>query len=329
MTPQFMSATKKVEEISVPYQTLQGSLKYLDQKPSAYLLQLGAQKPDQPLVVMLPPWLNSADSLVGWRAFKESVPARFSRLHQEGVVPDCLVVFPRLFTYYGGSQFVDSEMLGKHASWVAIELIEHLEKKYEISKKTSDRIVMGRSSGGFAALRFAMDFPGVFGKVLCHSGDMGFDIMLRRDMVFLSGYLQRYDRKISKFLDHCQSAQKLSGSDLHALMLVGYSAFYSGNEKGELCFPADLKTAELNEHWQKWLAHDPLVRVDQSADALKKLDLLYLDCGNRDQYYLQYGMRQLVKKLSDQSIEHSVFEFDDNHSGTEYRFDVSLKLAFQ
>ena len=328
MTPQFMSRSKKVNAITVPYKMLEGFESYLDQEPSSYILQLGEEQDQQPLVMVLPPWLNSADSLVNWRAFKESVPARFSRLHKQGDMPDCLVVFPRLFTYFGGSQFVDSDMLGKHASWVCLELIEYLEKKYKISKKPVDRIVMGRSSGGFAAIRFAMDFPGVFGKILCHSGDMGFDTMLQRDMVFLSGHLQKYDRSIVKFLKYAESTQKLSGSDLHALMLVGYSAFYSGNKKGELCFPADLKTAELNNHWQKWLAHDPLVRADQSIDALKKLDLLYLDCGNRDQYYLQYGMRRLSKKLKEHSVEHSMFEFDDNHSGTEYRFDTSLKLAF-
>jgi enterochelin esterase-like enzyme len=58
--------------------------------------------------------------------------------------------------------------------------------------------------------------------------------------------------------------------------------------------------------------------------ALKELKYLYLECGLRDQYRLLYGARQLHQKLEKFGVMHRYEEFDDDHSGTDYRFDISL-----
>ena len=51
---------------------------------------------------------------------------------------------------------------------------------------------------------------------------------------------------------------------------------------------------------------------------------LFIDCGSRDQFYLQYPARALVRKLGTLGIDHRYAEFDDNHSGIDYRMDRSL-----
>ena len=94
--------------------------------------------------------------------------------------------------------------------------------------------------------------------------------------------------------------------------------------------PIDLNTAEVDEQlWSKWLANDPVEKVDSCVEALENVGCLYVECGNRDQYQLQYGARQLRKKLIEHSIKHVYYEFDDNHSGTSYRYDVSLPLLLE
>jgi hypothetical protein len=59
------------------------------------------------------------------------------------------------------------------------------------------------------------------------------------------------------------------------------------------------------------------------------VSVLFIDCGSRDQYHLQYPARGLKRKLVDLGIEHRYEEFDDNHSGIDYRMDVSLPFLFE
>ena len=96
--------------------------------------------------------------------------------------------------------------------------------------------------------------------------------------------------------------------------------------------PFDPYTCELiPERWSRWLANDPLELVDEPAcrRSLSRLRALYLDCGRRDQYNLQFGARRLVCKLETYGIPHRYEEFDDNHSGIDYRLDASLPFLYQ
>jgi enterochelin esterase family protein len=64
--------------------------------------------------------------------------------------------------------------------------------------------------------------------------------------------------------------------------------------------------------------------VDRYAGNLKKLRLLFLDCGTRDEFNLHFGARVLVKKLKTLGVPHEYEEFDDGHLNVQYRYDVSL-----
>ena len=104
---------------------------------------------------------------------------------------------------------------------------------------------------------------------------------------------------------------------------------YLHNPQG-YSLPIDLDTAVVDEDiWSRWLENDPVTKVDSSVEALENISCLYVECGNRDQYQLQYGARQLRKKLINHSIKHVYYEFDDNHSGTSYRYDISLPLMLE
>ena len=61
----------------------------------------------------------------------------------------------------------------------------------------------------------------------------------------------------------------------------------------------------------------------------KRLKLLFFDCGSRDQYSLHYGCRALVRRFEELGIAHVYEEFDDTHTGIDYRFDRSLPLLYE
>lgn len=281
-----------------------------------------------PVLYALAPWTQAGRTMLNWEPFKEDLPTRILRLIREQKIPPCVIVCPDLYIDFGGSQFIDSSWVGPHASHVVKELIPFVEENLPVLKGPNHRGVFGRSSGGFGALRFAMDFPGTFTAVACHAGDMGFEWVYRRSLIDLCTGLAKY-REPLKFIEELQKQKKLSGWDTHVLMMLGMCAFYSPNPH-EICgfdLPIDINTGEIKEDiYQRWLQHDPIVRVKKASciDALGELKSLFIDCGNRDQYFLQYGSRQLTKTLKSEGIVHTYQEFDDNHSGTAYRFDESL-----
>ena len=80
----------------------------------------------------------------------------------------------------------------------------------------------------------------------------------------------------------------------------------------------------IEERWRRWLAHDPIFLVKEHRAALASLRGIYVDCGWRDQYHIQFGSRILSRRLAEARIAHRYEEFDDDHSDIDYRMEVSL-----
>ncbi len=303
-------------------------------RPITVFLPAEAHDPGRrfPVLYCLAPWTNAGRLQMQWEPFRESLPDRLQRLMSSGALKPCIVVCPDLYTSFGGSQYINSSFLGPQGDHLVHELIPHIEAHYPVLSGPLARAVLGRSSGGFGALRLAMDYPGTFAAVACHSGDLGFDLLYRRDLVDFCYALARYSGNVQAYLAATRKLPKLDGKQVHTMMLMGMAASYSPDLEQPHGFrlPIDPLTGAMDEEvWGQWLAHDPLVRIDHKADALRQLKYLYLDCGNRDQYHLQFGARQFQRKLAQYHVPHQAFEFDDNHSGTSYRYDVSLPLLSQ
>ena len=65
---------------------------------------------------------------------------------------------------------------------------------------------------------------------------------------------------------------------------------------------------------------------DEKGEELRKLKLIYMDCGDHDQFRIHFGMRRFARKLEAAGIAHIYQEFDDDHSDVDYRMDVFLPL---
>lgn len=297
---------------------------------TAYIPSEALSGKQLPTIYLLASWLGAGRSMFNWEPFREDLGARIGRLIAAGSMPPCVVVCPDLYIDLGGSQYINSSFIGNHADHIVSELIPYVENHFPVLKGSNHRAIAGRSSGGFGALRFGMDYPSVFSAVACHAGDMGFEWVYRRSLIDLCVALAKYKDPMN-YLSELKKQKKLSGFDTHILMMLGMCGFYSPNTNTELGFdlPIDIQYGKiLEDTWNRWLEHDPVQRIEQkkTQDNLGNLKKLFIDCGNRDQYFLQYGSRQLVKKLKSAGVQHTYSEFDDNHSGTGYRYDESLPL---
>ncbi len=302
----------------------------------AVYLPAGYDETDEryPLFVDLAAFTVSGLKRLAWTPFGESVPQRVDRLVREGRMGPVVMAFPDAFTSLGGNQYIDSLAIGRWEQFLVHELLPRLERELRLLPGPRHRAVFGKSSGGYGALVQGLRHAEHWGAVACHSGDVGFDLLYRRDLPLALDGLARHGG-VASFLEHVGQAPSLRGDDFHVLMLLAMAASYDPDpDPSAPCgirLPLDLHTGALvPERWAAWLAHDPLQLVEAAAARAKlaSLRLLFIDCGYRDQYFLHYGARQLTQALTRHGVPHVYEEFDGTHSDIDHRLDVSLPRLY-
>jgi len=263
-------------------------------------------------------------------AWDEPLPQRLDRLIGQGSLRPLIVVMPDCFTRYGGSQYINSSATGRYEDHLIQELVPHIDSKYRTVPEPAWRAVLGKSSGGYGALVLGMRHPEVFGLVADHSGDKYFELCYKLDFPKCLEGLAKFGG-LAKFLSEFPHPQPRPHKKLWAdtANIVCMAACYSPNPGSLLGFdlPFDEATGELDPHvWARWLEHDPVHIVQRHAEALRSLRLLYLDCGNRDEFCMHYGTRILVRRLQELGIAYFHEEYDDGHFGVQYRYDRSFTM---
>ena len=280
-----------------------------------------------PVLWSLPAYTSSGPAQVAWRNHGENLPQRLDRLIASESMAPAIVVMPDSYTSLGGNQFVDSPALGQYARHIVEELIPEVDRRFRTIARPEARGVFGKSSGGFGGLHLAVRFPGVFGGVVTHAGDCGFDRVYQRDFVSCCDELAAWDGDCEEFVSAFWRARKPSGRAFHALMVLCLAASYSPapGRPLNLELPFDPVTARLDDAvWQRWLAFDPVNYGSDAFQALKQLRGLWVDAGKRDQYFIHYGTREFAARLSALGVDHHYVEFDGTHSGMDWRLDHSL-----
>lgn len=309
-----------------------------------------------PVLFDLVGYTGSGLSHVNWRPFEDNVPDRVARLIHEKKMGPVIVVFPDCFTALGGNQYVNSSAIGPYADYLARELIPCVDREFRTLASRDHRGCFGKSSGGYGAMIHAMKYAKYWGAIANHSGDAYFDFVYRCDWPNTLNELAKYrprkrkagpikvfkeeqdategidDGRVKRFLDHVWKNEKLSDTEVHCLMNLAMAATYDPDLKAPNGFhlPFNLETGELIEvRWRAWLKHDPVHLVTRYRQNLQSLKGIYIDCGWRDQYHIHYGARILSKRLAQNSIPHTYEEFDDTHSGIDYRMEKSLPFLYK
>lgn len=296
------------------------------------------------VVVYLPPGYDESDKrypvvfiLVGYTGrgifllnespWDENIRERLDRLISAGNIIPMIVVMPDCFTRYGGSQYINSAGTGRYQDHIVQELVPWADSRFRTIPDRHHRAVIGKSSGGFGSVIMGMQHPETFALVASHSGDMYFEIS------YLAG-LNDALRAIQKFgtlVNFLQGFRDIhpKGRDFHDLIeTAAMSSCYSPNLDSPLGFdlPFDEHTGEWKpDVWSRWKQWDPIELVEKHGDALRSLDLLYLDCGSRDEFNLHFGARTFCARLARRGIPYQYEEFEDGHMNVQYRYDSSLR----
>jgi enterochelin esterase family protein len=282
-----------------------------------------------PVVYLLTGFTGFGLMMLNYGAYSENIQQRMDRLIQSGEVKDMIIVMPDCFTRYGGSQYMNSPAFGNYEDFLIKELIPHIENNFGVySQDNSHRAIMGKSSGGYGAIRLAMKYPELFSTVACHSGDMYFEYCYKLDIPKFLKNIGKYGG-LEKFINDIEKIVPKNNDFISVLNIIGMSCSYSPNINNPPFYfdlPCDIETGEIKEEiWQKWLENDPVYMIDIYKENLRKCKLIYLDCGNKDEFFLHYGARIFTKKLKKYGIQCFYEEFDDGHFNIQYRYDISLK----
>ncbi len=283
-----------------------------------------------PVVFLLAGFTGRGQNFLETHPWRRGVARRFDEQVARGEAPPAILVMPDCFTKLGGSQYVDSEYLGRYEEHVARELVEFVDRHYPTLP--GRRAVIGKSSGGFGAMHLSMRHPETFPVAASISGDCCFEHSYAQSFLPAARGLLAYDSDPARFLEQFLEKPDLSGDGHAVIDLLAMSACYSPNLDSPLGFdlPIDPVTGERRaEVWARWLEFDPVVACERYAENWSRLEWLHLEAGLRDEFHLQFGLRVLVRRLRELGIPHEHEEFEGGHFGIDDRYLALLPRAIE
>ena len=282
--------------------------------PSVYMIQ--------GLTGQLDMWRNRTP-------FRRNFPELADELIASGEAPPAILVWVDCWTSLGGSQFLDSPGTGRYHTYLCDEVVPWVDAGYRTLAARDHRGIQGKSSGGYGAMVTPMLRPDLFGGLATHAGDSLFESCYLPEFREAARALRdEYEGSFERFWDDFRSRPAMSKDSDHFLLNTWcMAACYSADEDGTVRLPFDPVTSELvPEIWQRWLAWDPVRMVPRHADALRSLRAIYVDCGTRDEFFLDLGAEAFRRALADVGVEGFHFElFDATHMAIEYRYPLGLR----
>jgi S-formylglutathione hydrolase FrmB len=273
-----------------------------------------------PVVVVLAGFTGNAPFYLNGKFNETNAVQVIDQASARGEAPEALYVFVDALTSWGGSQFINSAATGLYEDYIMTELIPAVKTKYLVQATAEHWCVTGGSSGGYGALHLGSKFPEVFGKIAAVAPDSFFEASLLPDLFQTLPLWGKYQESGLKALEELRNGRLMKNKNWHSLLnALGMAACYAPKgTHGDFEFPMNVTTGEKKaDVWKRYLEKDPIHFLAERMNALKKLSGIYLDVGTRDNFHLQYGVRQISQLLKSHDIDHEVVEFEGTH------FDIS------
>src|SRR5262249_20347945 len=152
---------------------------------------------------------------------------------------------------------LNTPALGDYADYLLDEILPFVEAHY---RSNGRRAIMGRSSGGYAALYHAMTRPGLFQALAPPSGGSFFLFMSLSAIARLHRNLARYGGLDGLMEDTKKNTPK-DQAFYDTISILTWAATFAPNPNAPHGFdlPIDLETGALREDvWERCLVYDPV-----------------------------------------------------------------------
>jgi len=240
-------------------------------------------------------------------------------LIETGKMEPMIIVMPNAMTYpYGFSMYSNSILNGNFEDYIVYDLVNFMDKRYNTIASNEGRAVIGYSQGGYAAFKFGLKYPDIFGAVASHSGLLLVDAVLSMGEVIIA-----------------ENPDGFTGPDpAKFLTSAGYafSAAWSPNLNNppfyvDLPFewPSPFPIPEVSA---KWYQNDVFMLLDTHVDNFKSLKGIYFDVGDYDELGMNLAYPFIFQKLDAYEINYTFESFPGGHFDKTFsRLAVSLEFC--
>lgn len=203
-----------------------------------------------------------------------------------------ILVFPDAFTVYDGSMFSSSPTTGDWETYIAEDLVAHIDSRYRTIANRGVRGLAGHSMGGYGTVRIGMKHPEVFSALYAMSSCC----LMNDPQRLLPG----------------APANRPPSPALAKALFAQAAAWAPDTLNPPKYFDLPTKNGELQPLTAaKWTANSPLVMVDQYVPGLKAYRAIAIDVGTKDPFLATNT--QLDQALTRLGVAHSFETYDGNH----------------
>lgn len=249
-----------------------------------------------PVVLMLSGFTGNGPQTFNIKTFQIPTPELLDQAASRGEAPRAIYVFCDAMTAWGGSQFIDSLGAGRYGTFISNEVPQALMASglFLVSRDPNRWCVMGGSSGGYGALQLASKAPEKFGWVVALAPDSFFEASLLPEIRTALPFIRRMGG-VAGVRAELTNGKLMKRKESHVILnAVAMALCYAPLKDGEPVWPIDAETGKvISEVWSEWTRHDPLEFLRARIANVLKINGFYLDAGDRDQFQLQYGTRQI------------------------------------
>ena len=240
----------------------------------------------------------------------------------EGNIEPMIIVMPDAGTDpYGFSFYTNSMLNGNFEDFIVNDLVSYIDNKYNTITNASGRAVVGHSQGGYAAFKFGMLHPDVFGVVASHSGLLYVDALFSlADVIKEENPDGFIGPDPTKFLTSAMYAMSAAWSPNLNNPPFFVDLPFEFHDDG-LLYP-------VPEVINLWYQNDVFTLLDSYHDAFNSLNGIYLDVGIYDELGTQLAHVPVITKLDSFTIDYT-FELyaGGHHSNLFERLAVSLEFC--
>ena len=240
-------------------------------------------------------------------------------LIETGKMEPMIIVMPNAMSYpYGFSMYSNSILNGDFEDYIVNDLVNFIDNRYNTIASNEGRAVIGYSQGGYAAFKFGLKHPDIFGVVASHSG------LLLIDAIFSMGEVVI-----------AENPDGFTGPDPAKFLtsaMYAFSAAWSPNLNNppfyvDLPFewPSPIPIPEVSERWYQ---NDVFTLLDTHVDDFKSLKGIYFDVGYYDELGMNLAYPFIIQKLDFYGINYTFEEFEGGHFDKTFaRLEVSLEFC--
>ena len=257
-----------------------------------------------PVVYMLHGFTDSAPKWFGAENHWISLPGVIEKSFASGASREMIVVMPNAYTRFQGSMYSNSVTTGNWESFIADDLVAHLDSLYRTIPTAAGRGLAGHSMGGYGAMRIGMKNPDVFSS-----------IYLLSPCCMAPRTANPQGTAALAQAETITNIEEFEKAGFGVKAIFASAAAWAPNPVNPP-FYLDLPTrnGELQPLvLAKLAANAPLAMIDQYIANVKELKAIAFDAGEQDAG-IAATIKTLDEILTGYKIEHTFEIYDGNHT---------------